>query len=89
MFLTADPLQICRGTWFKGSTSENHWIPLGEEEAMSIEKSHQTLWRSMVLVCMILVNGAVISACSVHFFDWDLILSVLAFERLYLHLVHM
>ena len=52
-FSIADPLKICRGTWFKGSASEKHWIPIDEEEALSIEKSHQTLWRSMVLLTVL------------------------------------
>lgn len=48
IFLAAEPLKICRGTWFKGAASETNWTPIDEDEAVSIENSHQALWRSMV-----------------------------------------
>ncbi|XP_028409095.1 phospholipase DDHD1-like [Dendronephthya gigantea] len=49
VYWKADPLEICRGTWFKGSASETHWTPITEEEAKLIEQSHQMLWHSMGL----------------------------------------
>lgn len=47
--IAAEPQKICRGTWFKGSSNDSNWVPISEEEAGSIEASHQALWRSMVL----------------------------------------
>ena len=46
---SADPLKICRGTWFKGASSEDQWVPIDEEDAGLIETSHQAVWSSMVL----------------------------------------
>ena len=39
---------VCRGTWFTGSTSQDTWQPLSEEDSNQIESSHQTILRSMV-----------------------------------------
>ena len=50
---TAEPLKICRGTWFKGAANENGWIPINEEMARAVENSHQAIWRSMVCIAYI------------------------------------
>lgn len=47
VYWKAEPLRICRGTWFKGSSNDTNWSPISEDEASSIENSHQALWMSM------------------------------------------
>eukprot|EP00795_Rhopilema_esculentum_P013592 gene13592-4487_t len=38
---------ILRGTWFKKTTSLDHWEPLDENDAIQIEKAHQGVIRSL------------------------------------------
>ena len=42
---------ILRGTWFKKTTSLDHWEPLDENDAGQIEKAHQGVIRSLVNTC--------------------------------------
>lgn len=43
-----DSLPVCRGTWFTGTSSLDTWQPLGNDDSEQIEKSNQTMLRTMV-----------------------------------------
>ena len=44
----SEPTKIMRGTWFKGSSSNENWEPIDEHDAEKIEVGHQGVVRSLV-----------------------------------------
>jgi len=43
----SEPTKIMRGTWFKGSSSNENWEPIDEHDAEKIEVGHQGVVRSL------------------------------------------